>query len=179
MSIQNLANNPLLRRPVESALRPAIGMINQTAAMDGPAFVDCLLESVQHEAGMGGTADPPSHDITRVDVDHEGHIGEPGPGCHIGKVGDPEPVWRRGMELAIDVIARARRRLVADRGAHWLAHRIAGRDPSRITLGSHPASPDRASTARHCSGQYQAPPAASAARPCARRKRQSSLQTLA
>lgn len=80
--------------------------------------MDGLLEGVKHEAGMGGATDPPAHDIASVDVDHEGYIGEPSPRRHIGKIGDPEPVGRWGMELAIDVIERARRRLVADRGAH-------------------------------------------------------------
>jgi len=47
----------VLRRPVESALRPAIGVVNQTAAMDGAAVVDGLLEGVQHKAGMGGAAE--------------------------------------------------------------------------------------------------------------------------
>src|SRR5690606_38586317 len=96
-------------------------MMNQAAAMDGAAVVDGLLESVQHEAGMGGAADPPAHDIAGIDADHEGDIGEPGPGRHIGKIGDPEPVGRRGMELAIDVIEWTSRRLVADRGAHRFA----------------------------------------------------------
>src|SRR5690606_25149603 len=96
-------------------------MMNQTAAMDGTAVVDGLLEGVKHEAGMGGATDPPAHDIASVDVDHEGYIGEPSPRRHIGKIGDPEPVGRRSMELAVNVIERARSGLVADRGAHWLA----------------------------------------------------------
>jgi hypothetical protein len=67
-------------------------MMNQTAAMDGAAVVDGLLKGIQHEAGMGGAADPPAHDIASVDVDLEGYIGKPCPGRHIGKIGDPEPV---------------------------------------------------------------------------------------
>src|SRR5690606_27524015 len=39
----------------------------------------------------------------------------------IGKIGDPEPVGRRSMKLADNVIERARSGLVPDRGAHWLA----------------------------------------------------------
>ena len=84
-----------------------------------------MLKGVQHEAGMSGAANPPAYDTAGVDIDHEGHIGKPGPGRHIGKIGDPEPVGRRGMELAIDVVERVRRCLVADCRAHWLAHRIA------------------------------------------------------
>ena len=102
-------------------LRSTIAVVNQAAAMNWSTIVKRLLQGIQHEAGMGGAADPPAHDIARVDVDHEGHIGEPGPRRYIGEVGDPEPVRRWSMELAIDVIKRARRRLVADRGAHRLA----------------------------------------------------------
>ena len=41
-------------------LRPAIRMMNQAAAMNGPTVVDGLLESIQHEAGVGGAADTPA-----------------------------------------------------------------------------------------------------------------------
>jgi hypothetical protein len=46
--------------------------------------------------------------IVRGDVDHEGYIDEPSPRRHVGKIGDPEPVGRRGVELAVYVIERAR-----------------------------------------------------------------------
>jgi hypothetical protein len=40
----------------DTAILRAIGMMNQTAVMDRPAVMDGLIEGVQHEAGMGGSA---------------------------------------------------------------------------------------------------------------------------
>lgn len=83
--------------------------------------MDSLLKGIQHEAGMRGSADAPANDIAGVDIDHEGDIDEARPGRDIGEVGHPEHVRRWSMELPVDVIERARRGLVADRGAHGLA----------------------------------------------------------
>src|SRR3954463_7539111 len=58
----------------------------------------------------------PAHDPAGVGVDHKGDVDKAGPGRDIGEVGEPENVrpWR--LELAVDVIQRAWRGLVADRG---------------------------------------------------------------
>ena len=68
------------------------------------------------------------------------------------------------MELAIDMIERARCGLVADRGAD----RLAADDPFR---------PIAASDAPPCSGRHRSLRAATAARPCERRRRGSSPRT--
>ena len=94
--------------------------MDQAASIQWPPVMRGLLQGVQDETGMGGAADPPAHDIAGVDVDDEGHTGKASQGRHIDEIGDPEPVWRWGIELAIDVIERARRRFVADRGANGL-----------------------------------------------------------
>jgi hypothetical protein len=70
---------------------------------------------------MGGTTDTPAHDTPGKGVNDEGHVDEAGPGRHIGEVRDPQHVRRRRVELAIDAIERARRCLVAHRGAGRLA----------------------------------------------------------
>src|SRR3954453_17386529 len=58
----------------------------------------------------------PADDPAGIGVDHEGDVDEAGPCRDIGEVGEPENVrpWR--LELAVDVIQRAWRGLVADRG---------------------------------------------------------------
>ena len=59
-------------------LPPAIGMMDHTAAMDGPQIVDGVLQGIQHASGVGGEADAPAHDITGIDIDDEAHVCKPG-----------------------------------------------------------------------------------------------------
>ena len=66
-------------------------------------------------------AGTPSDDSAGVGVDDEGDVDEPCPGRDIGEVRHPKPVRRWREELAVDVIARARCRLVADGRTHRLA----------------------------------------------------------
>ena len=64
---------------------------------------------------------PPAHDPAGIGVDDEGDVDEAGPGRDIGEVGEPQHVrpWR--LELAVDVIQRTWRGLVADRGLDGFA----------------------------------------------------------
>jgi hypothetical protein len=110
----------MLRRPFESALAAAIAVMDEAATV-WPAFVNRLFQGIQDEAGMGCPADPPAHDIAGVDVDHEGHVDEAGPGRDVSEVSDPQPVRRRRVELTVHLVEWARRRLVPDRRAHRLA----------------------------------------------------------
>ena len=84
----------MLRRPFESALAAAIAVMDEAAALDRPAFVECLLQRIQHEAGMCRPADPPADDAAGEDVDHEGDVDEAGPGRDVGEVRDPQLVRR-------------------------------------------------------------------------------------
>jgi hypothetical protein len=54
--------------------------------MDWSAIVQCLLERIEHEAGMGRPADPPPNNVEGVDVDHERDIDEPALGRDVGEV---------------------------------------------------------------------------------------------
>jgi len=58
----------------------------------------------------------PAHDPAGIGVYQKGDVDKTRPGCDIGEVGEQENVrpWR--LELAVDVIQRAWRGLVADRG---------------------------------------------------------------
>jgi hypothetical protein len=51
-------------------------MMHQAAAMNGPSFVQGLLKSIQHEAGMSGPAHPPAHDPAGIGIDHESNVDE-------------------------------------------------------------------------------------------------------
>ena len=100
-------------------------MVHEPAAMDRPSIMQSLLQRVEHEAGVRRARHPPADDPPGVGVDDEGDVDEAGPGRDIGEVGDPEHIrpWR--LELAVDVIQRAWRGLVADRGSD----RFAADDP--------------------------------------------------
>ena len=80
-----------------------------------------LLERIEHEAGVCRPRDPPADDATGVGVDDEGDVDEARPGRHIGEVGEPQRIRMLCPELPIDVVQRARRCLVADRGPDRLA----------------------------------------------------------
>jgi len=43
------------------------------------AIMQRLLQRIEHEAGMGRPANPPTNDLAGIDVDHERDINEPTP----------------------------------------------------------------------------------------------------
>jgi len=130
-------------------------MVHETAALDGSALVQGLLQRVEHKAGVRRPAHPPADDATGIGIDHERDIDEAHPGRDIGEVRDPEHVRARRLELPVDAIERARRGRVADRGPHRLAphgplqahgphqprHRAAG-DPDSLPAELSPDLPD-------------------------------------
>src|SRR5271155_3273773 len=96
-------------------------MMDEAAAAGGPSVMERLLESVQDEARMRCPAGSPADDPPRVGVDDEGDIDEAGPGRHMGKIGQPQTVWRGSVELSVHMIHRTGGRLVADRCPQRLA----------------------------------------------------------
>jgi hypothetical protein len=94
--------------------------MDETAAVRRSAVVEGLLECIEHEAGMGRAACPPTHDPPCEHVDDERDVDEPGPSRDIGEVRDPEPIGRWRAELPVNMITRAWRRAVADRHADRL-----------------------------------------------------------
>ena len=67
-------------------LHPAITVMDEAAAPDGPALVQSLLQRVQHKAGVSRAGDTPADDTPRKDVDDKGDIDETGPRRDIGKI---------------------------------------------------------------------------------------------
>jgi hypothetical protein len=96
-------------------------MVNQAAPVGRTAIMESLFERIQDEASVCCLTGAPAYDPTGVGIDDEGDIYEPCPGRGIGEVRHPKPVRRWREELAVDVIARARCRLVADGRTHRLA----------------------------------------------------------
>src|SRR5271154_502442 len=67
------------------------------------------------------TSVSPADEPPRIGVDDEGDIDEAGPGRDIGKIGQPKPIRRRGVELSVHMIQRTGGDLVADRCPQRLA----------------------------------------------------------
>jgi hypothetical protein len=59
-------NATVLRRPFKSAL---LAPVRVPAALHRLAFVQRLLQRVEHEAGMRGPAHPPADDAAGIGVD--------------------------------------------------------------------------------------------------------------
>jgi len=57
-------------------LRTSVALMHETAPLDGATLVQGLLQSVEHEAGMGGSGNAPSDDAPSEDIDDEGHVDE-------------------------------------------------------------------------------------------------------
>jgi hypothetical protein len=51
-------------------------MMHKATAMGGSSFVEGLLQSIQHEAGVRRARDAPADDAAGVGVDDEGHVDE-------------------------------------------------------------------------------------------------------
>ena len=75
----------MLRRPFESALAAPVAVVHESAAMDRPSIMQCLLQRIEHEARVRRARGPPAHDPAGVGVDDEGDVDEAGPGRDIGK----------------------------------------------------------------------------------------------
>ena len=89
--------------------------------MSWPAIVQRLFQGIEDEAGVGRPAGPPADDPPSIGIDDEGDVDEPRPSRDVSEVRYPQHVRRWRVKLAVDVIERARCRLVADGRAHRLA----------------------------------------------------------
>ena len=91
---------------------PEIAVMDQPTAMDGLPRMKRLFQGIEDKAGMGCCpAHLPADDAASIGVDDKGDMDEAGPSGHVGKVRDPQPVRCRSVELAIDLVERARRGL--------------------------------------------------------------------
>jgi len=81
----------------------------------------CLLQRVEHEVCLHGTALAPTHDATAEHVNDEGHIDPALPGRDVGEVRDPQLIGSLSPELPVDAIKWAWRLRVSNGGALRLA----------------------------------------------------------
>jgi hypothetical protein len=96
-------------------------VVHQLAIALGAPRIQRLLQRVEHEVGLHGTADPPAHDATREHIDDEGDVHEALPSRHVGEVRHPQLVRSLGVEVPVDAVQRTRRLGVGHRRAHPLA----------------------------------------------------------
>jgi len=88
-------------------LRPGVGMRDE-AVEAGAALPTGHLECVEDHGGAHVRCDTPTHDATRERIDDEAHIGDTGPGRHIGQIHRPEAIRRVGSEVPLHQISRPR-----------------------------------------------------------------------
>ena len=125
-----MAKRSLYWMPDADVLGAAIRVMDQVAAALGLAWVQRLLESIEHKIGPHRTAHPPTDDAPREDIDDKGHAEPALPGRHADEVRNPKLIQSLGTELPVDPAKRARRLVVADRCAHDLAPPRALQPPS-------------------------------------------------
>src|SRR5581483_12482128 len=103
MSIYNQVNKPVLRRPVESGLRPVIGVCNDAGGVTTPGR-DRHSERVEHELALQVVAHRPADDPAAEDVLDGGEEEEALPGLDVLEIAHPEPVRLRPGEVAVDEV---------------------------------------------------------------------------
>lgn len=122
----------MLRRPVESALRPGIGVMYQLALPIGVLVAITLpqghLESVQDEPCLLRGGSGPADDTAGEGVHDESDVDDAGERGDVGEVGDPATVRGRGDEVTVHEVRGPLRVRVGNRGDHPLAADRAG-DP--------------------------------------------------
>ena len=97
----------MLRRPVEPALRPGIGVVNEPGQVGDAGLLagpDRVLEGVEHQVGGHLCRCPPPDNAAGEDVEDERDVDRAGPGRDVGEVSDPQLVGTRGPELPVDQV---------------------------------------------------------------------------
>lgn len=77
------------------------GMMNQLIALRRLAVVQGLLQRIEREVGVHGTAPAPNHDTTAEHVDDKGHIDPALTSRDIGKVRDPRLIGRSALNCRL------------------------------------------------------------------------------
>ncbi|MGY2933199.1 hypothetical protein ACVWZ6_002801 [Bradyrhizobium sp. GM6.1] len=99
----------VLRRPLESALAAAIGVMHQGIRLAAPP--DRHQQGVRNQLGGHAGAHRPADHPAREQVDHRRHIEPALSRPDVGEVGDPLLVRALGLELPIQKVRRHVRNL--------------------------------------------------------------------
>src|SRR5947207_6798393 len=140
MSIYSQVNKPVLRRPVETGLGAAVGVVDELDVGAGAAQPERHLERVEHEVGAHVRRELPADDHPAVGVEHEREVDEPLPAAQVAQVGDPELVRTRGAEVALDEVGPPQRLRIGLRGAPRLATPLRADEPVGAHQPLHPAA---------------------------------------
>ncbi len=76
----------MLQRPVESALRPSIGVVYQSPVLARLASIQRLLKRIQNKVRGHRRTDAPANDATGEHVDYERHVQPALPGRDVGEI---------------------------------------------------------------------------------------------
>ena len=110
----------VLRRPVESALNSAVGVVDQSGHVLAGAlpFPQAHVQCVESEIGAHAPGDLPAHDTAAEHVQDERGVDPAGVGANVGQIRDPELVRRGRFEAPLHQVQRPLRlRTVAERRA--------------------------------------------------------------
>lgn len=124
MSAYCQPQRPVLRGPVESGQRPGVAVVNQPRRHWAAGLVSAPQRHRQAGFDEGDVLDRrgrPPDDRPGVQVDGQRHVDEPGPGRHVGEVGDPGVVGPRSGELPVEQVTRPSGVLAAGHGGAGLA----------------------------------------------------------
>lgn len=110
----------MLRRPVESALGPSVGMMNQSPVLVRLAGIQRLFKCIQNKVRGHRRADAPANNTAGEHVDHECHVQPALPCRDIRKIRHPELIRSVSLELPVDSVQRARRAHIGNRCANTL-----------------------------------------------------------
>lgn len=110
----------MLRRPVESALGPSIGVVYQSPVLARLAGVQRLFKCIQNKVRGHRRADAPANNTAGGHVDHECHVQPALPCRDIRKIRHPELIRSVSLELPVDPVQRARRAPIGNRRANTL-----------------------------------------------------------
>src|SRR5712692_3347764 len=108
----------MLRRPFESALATLVRMMNHGG---GPTLPEGQVERLQHQFGAQMGFHRPTDDSAAERVEHYRQLKKPGPGRDVSYVGDPQPIGRRGDEVAFDQIGCRPRAALSHCGSYPFA----------------------------------------------------------
>jgi hypothetical protein len=95
-----------LRRPIEFALDPAIGMMNKIPVHLVAPGPDRHFQRIQGELRPERTGNLPSDDLPREKTEDEGGIHETARRLDVRDVSDPPPVRRRRREVPLQQVRR-------------------------------------------------------------------------
>ncbi len=85
-------------------LRSAVGVADKTAACEGVALMQSLLQGIEDEVRPRRARHALAHDPASENIDDESRIDEAAPGSDVGQTVNPKPVQALRLELPVDPV---------------------------------------------------------------------------